>query len=120
MKKRVLVVDDAAFIRMLLKKTLEELDFEVVAEAKSGKDAVIFYDHYKPDIVTMDLSMPDMDGIEATKKIIEKDIAAKIIIFSAIGQKRKIIESLEAGAKDFILKPLDKDNIFIKINEIVN
>ena len=119
MKKKALLVDDAAFMRMILKKTLEELDFEVVAEAKSGKDAVRLYNQYKPDLVTMDLSMPEMDGIKATEKIIEKDPQAKIIICSAMGQKRKIIESVKAGAKDFILKPFDKESVYRKIRSLV-
>ena len=120
MKKKALLVDDAAFMRMRLKKTLEELGFEVVAEAKSGKDAVRLYNQYKPDFVTMDLSMPEMDGIEATKKIIAKDPEAKIVICSALGQKRKIIESVKAGAKDYILKPFDKANVYLKIRNLVN
>ncbi|MFW5735984.1 MAG: response regulator [Halanaerobium sp.] len=120
MKKKVLLVDDAAFMRMMLKKILEELDFEVIAEAKSGKEAVRFYNQYKPDLVTMDLSMPEMDGIKATEKIIAKDTEAKIIICSALGQKRKIIESVKAGAKDFILKPFDKESISRKIKSLVD
>lgn len=120
MKKKVLLVDDAAFMRMMLKKVLEELNFEIVAEAKSGKEAVRLYKQYKPDLVTMDISMPEMDGIEATEKIIEKDPKAKIIICSALGQKRKIIESVKAGAKDFILKPFDKANVYSKIKNLIN
>ena len=120
MKKKVLLVDDAAFMRMMLKKVLEELNFEIVAEAKSGKEAVRLYNQYKPDLVTMDLSMPEMDGIEATARIIEKDPQAKIVICSALGQKRKIIESVKAGAKDYILKPFDKANVYRKIRNLVN
>ena len=120
MKKKALLVDDAAFMRMMLKRTLEELDFEVIAEAKSGKEAVRLYNQYKPDLVTMDLSMPEMDGIEATKKIIANDPEAKIVICSALGQKRKIIDSVKAGARDFILKPFDKESIARKISILLN
>jgi len=120
MKKKALLVDDAAFMRMMLKRTLEELDFEVIAEAKSGKEAVRLYNQYKPDLVTMGLTMPEMDGIEATKKIIANDPEAKIVICSALGQKRKIIDSVKAGAKDFILKPFDKESIARKISILLN
>ena len=120
MKKKVLLVDDAAFMRMMLKKVLEELNFEIVAEAKSGKEAVRLFKQYKPDLVTMDISMPEMDGIEATEKIIKKDPKAKIIICSALGQKRKILESVKAGAKDFILKPFDKEKLYSKIRNLIN
>lgn len=120
MKKKALLVDDAAFMRMMLKNILEEVGFEVIAEAKSGKDAIRLYNQHKPDVVTMDLSMPEMDGIKATENIIAENPEAKIIICSALGQKKKIIESVKAGAKDFILKPFDKESVYLKIRNLVN
>lgn len=113
-----MVVDDAAFMRMTLKNSLEAEDFEVVAEAENGKQAVEKYKNENPDLVTMDITMPEMDGLEATKEIINNlDSEAKIIMVSAMGQQKMVIEAIEAGAQDFIVKPFDDDRIMEAVNK---
>lgn len=111
MAPRVLVVDDAFFMRMMLSEILAKDGFEVVGEAATGYEALQKYQELRPDIVTMDIVMPDMDGIEATRKIIEIDPLAKIIMCSAMGQQPLVIEALEAGALDFIIKPFQPQKV---------
>ncbi|RTE11388.1 response regulator [Paenibacillus whitsoniae] len=108
---RILIVDDAAFMRLSLKQILAANDHEVVAEAQTGKEAIQAYDIYRPDIVTMDITMPDMDGIEAVKRIKELDPKAKIIMCSAMGQQQMILRAIEAGAMDFIVKPFHHNRV---------
>jgi two-component system chemotaxis response regulator CheY len=101
----VLIVDDAAFMRMMLKKIFSENGYEVVGEAGNGKEAVEKYKELKPDIVTMDITMPEMDGITAVKEIKKIDPNARIIMCSAMGQQQMVIDAIKAGAKEFIVKP---------------
>ncbi len=105
MSKKVLIVDDAAFMRMLLKDIISKAGFEVVGEASNGKEAVEKYKELQPDIVTMDITMPEMNGIEAVKEIKKVDPNARIIMVSAMGQQAMVIEAIQAGARDFIVKP---------------
>jgi two-component system chemotaxis response regulator CheY len=91
-----------------------------VAEAKNGEEAVKMFNLFKPDLMTMDLTMPDMDGLQALREIRETDSDARVIICSAIGQQYKIIEAIHAGAKDFIVKPFQKDRILVAINKVIN
>ncbi len=107
----ILVVDDAAFMRINLKNILEKGGYEVVGEAENGSDAFNKYKDLKPDLVTMDITMPEMDGIEAVKKIKEFDGEANIIMCSAMGQQSMVVEAIEAGAKDFIVKPFEDDRV---------
>ncbi len=107
----ILIVDDAAFMRMMIKDILEKNDFNIVGEASNGIEAVEIYKKEKPDIVTMDITMPDMDGIEAVKQIKEFDPEAKIIVCSAMGQQAMVIDAIRAGAKDFIVKPFQADRV---------
>ena len=102
---RVLIVDDAAFMRMIVRDIFKENGFEIAGEAGNGREAVELYAELKPDLVTMDITMPEMDGIEAVKAITESDPDAKIIMVSAMGQQTLIVEALDAGARDFIVKP---------------
>ena len=111
MAKKVLIVDDAQFMRTMLKKLVEENGYEVVDEAVNGEEAVKKYKETTPDLVTMDITMPKMDGIEATKGIIEYDSDAKIVVCSAMGQKPMVLEAIEAGAKDFIVKPIKPEKV---------
>ena len=120
MSKTVLVVDDAAFMRMTLKKSLENEGFEVVAEAENGKEAVEKYKNESPDLVTMDITMPEMDGLEAIKAIRDIDSESKIIMVSAMGQEKMVIEAIQAGAEDFIVKPFDDDRISEAINKVLS
>ncbi|WP_448516297.1 chemotaxis protein CheY [Pseudothermotoga sp.] len=111
MAKRVLIVDDAAFMRMLLKDIITKAGYEVAGEAANGVEAVEKYKELKPDVVTMDITMPEMDGITAIKKIKEIDPNAKIIVCSAMGQQAMVIEAIQAGAKDFIVKPFQHSRV---------
>ncbi|MEG0471034.1 MAG: response regulator [Solibacillus sp.] len=107
----VLVVDDAMFMRVAISNMVKEWDFEVVGEAVNGQEAVQLYEQLQPDIVTMDLTMPVMNGLDAVKEIIAKDPKAKIIMVTALGQQRIIVDAIESGAKDFITKPFIPDHI---------
>ena len=113
---KILVVDDAAFMRMMLSNILTKMGHEVVGEADNGKTAIEEYKKLKPDIVTMDITMPHLNGIEAVKGIREIDGEARIIMVSAMGQKEMVIEAVKAGAKDFIVKPFKEDVIKDTIN----
>ncbi|MGI6081450.1 MAG: response regulator [Limnochordia bacterium] len=104
--ERVLVVDDARFMRMQCTKALREAGYEV-AEAENGAEAVRQYEEWKPGLVLMDVTMPEMDGIEAVKAIKEKDPDARIVMVSAIGQQAMVMSAIEAGALDFVLKPFE-------------
>ncbi|MCY9663944.1 response regulator [Paenibacillus alginolyticus] len=118
MKKRILVVDDAAFMRAMLKDILVNLNYEVVAEGRNGHEAVHLYKRYKPDLVTLDITMPEMDGIDALKEIIRFDHQAKVIMCSAMGQQKLVVDSIQAGAKDFLVKPFNKDRIATAIESV--
>ena len=111
MAKQILIVDDAQFMRTMLSKLIEENGYEVADQAVNGKEAVEKYKELGPDLVTMDITMPKMDGIEATKEILDHDPDAKIVMCSAMGQKPMVIESLQAGAKDFIVKPIKPEKV---------
>lgn len=111
MGKRILIVDDAAFMRMMIKDILTKNNFEVVGEAADGLQAVEKYEELKPDLVTMDITMPEMDGIAALKKIKESHPSATIIMCSAMGQQAMVIDAISAGAKDFIVKPFQADRV---------
>ncbi|KDR94378.1 two-component system, chemotaxis family, response regulator CheY [Peptoclostridium litorale DSM 5388] len=108
---RILVVDDAAFMREFISSNLIDVGYDVVGIACDGKEAVEKYIQLKPDIVTMDINMPKMDGIEALEEILKLDKNAKVIMISDIGQHSKIIEAIKKGAVDFIVKPLHPDRL---------
>lgn len=108
---RVLIVDDAAFMRMMIKDILVKNGFEVVGEAPNGLKAVELYKKEKPDVVTMDITMPDMDGIQAVKAIKEFDPTARVIMCSAMGQQSMVMDAIRAGARDFIVKPFQADRV---------
>lgn len=117
---RILIVDDSSFIRMKLKEILESAGHEVVAEASNGMIASVKYKEYRPDIVTMDISMPTTDGIEALRKITGEDPGAKIIMISAMGQKLMVLEALKSGAKHFILKPFVKEKVIEVVQKVID
>ena len=116
---RIMVVDDAAFMRTMLKAMLVEEGHEVVAEASNGREAIQAYVSAKPDIVTMDITMPELDGVGAVKEIRKHDPAAKIIMCSAMGQKAMVIDAISAGAKDFVVKPFQKDRVVESVNKVL-
>jgi len=107
--KRVMVVDDAMFMRASLKMMLEKNGYEVAAEAENGAIAVQKYKEIKPDLVTMDITMPEMDGLQALKLIRQFDADAKVVIVSAMGQEPVVKEAIISGAKSFIVKPFKED-----------
>ena len=117
--KRVLVVDDAAFMRMAIKIILNGNGFEVIGEAENGAIAVKKYKELKPDIVTMDITMPEMTGLEALKKIRESDPEAKVIMVSAMGQEGMVRETIMLGAKSFIIKPFKNDHVIQTLNKVL-
>ena len=119
MAVRVLVVDDAAFMRMMVKDILTKNGYEVVGEAENGMKALEKYQELKPDLVTMDITMPEMDGIQALKKIKEGDPGATIIMCSAMGQQAMVIEAIQAGARDFIVKPFQADRVLEAVRKAV-
>ena len=118
MGKKVLIVDDAAFMRMML-NILQKNNFEVVAEAENGKVGVAAYQKFKPDIVTMDITMPEMNGIDAVKAIKALDANAKIVMVSAMGQQPMVIEAIQAGANDFIVKPFQPERVIEAISKVL-
>lgn len=108
---RLLIVDDAMFMRANIKKMVEEAGHSVVGEAGNGEQAIEMYNACSPDIVLMDITMPDMDGIEATTRIMAEHKDAKIIMVSAMGQMEMVVRAISAGAKDFVVKPVDGDKL---------
>jgi len=111
MSKRVVIIDDAIFMRKALGEIVEELGYEVVGEGFDGTSAISLYFELKPDILLIDIVMPNMNGLDASKEILSKDKNAKIVIVSALGQQGLIIDALKSGVKDFIIKPFDKDKL---------
>jgi two-component system chemotaxis response regulator CheY len=120
MGKQILIVDDAAFMRMMIKDILTKNGFEVVGEAQDGVQAVEKYKELTPDLVTMDITMPEMDGITALKKIKEENSDAKVIMCSAMGQQAMVIDAIQAGAHDFIVKPFQEDRVIEAIQKVLN
>lgn len=116
--KKVLVVDDAAFMRMTLKTMLERHGFKVVGEAENGEVGVRKYKELQPDIVTLDITMPEMDGITALKEIKNMDRYAKVVIVSAMGQETYVREAIINGAKSFIVKPFDENHVIKVLTSI--
>lgn len=115
----VMVVDDAAFMRMMLKSILQKGGHEVIGEAENGAVAVEKYAMLKPDLVTMDITMPVMEGIEAVKQIRASHADARIIMCSAMGQQGMIIQAVQAGAKDFVVKPFQEDRVLESVNKLL-
>src|SRR4051812_34665142 len=116
---RVLIVDDAAFMRMMIKDILSKNGYEIVGEAENGLKAIEKWKELKPDLTTMDITMPEMDGIAAVKQIKQIDPSAKVIMCSAMGQQSMVIEAIQAGARDFIVKPFQPDRVLEAIRKAV-
>ena len=119
MPKKILITDDALFMRVTLKNLLTANGYEVVGEAVNGQDAVEKYAACKPDLVLMDITMPLMDGIMACRTIKESDPSAKVIMCTAMGQKNMVVEAIQAGAKDFIVKPFKPDRVLESIQKLI-
>ena len=117
--KRVMVCDDAAFMRMMIKDILVKNGYEIAAEAENGLKAVEQYPDAKPDQVLMDITMPEVDGIEAVRRIKALDPNANVIMCSAMGQQAMVIEAIQAGAKDFIVKPFQADRVLEAVRKVI-
>ncbi|NUK29260.1 response regulator [Parageobacillus sp. VR-IP] len=116
---RILIVDDAKFMRITLTKILQKANHTIIGEAENGKEAVELYQSLHPDVVILDITMPVMNGIEAVRAIKQVDRNTKIIICSAIGQQRLVVEAIEAGAADFIVKPFEENRVLEAINRLL-
>lgn len=119
MGNRVLVVDDAAFMRMMIKDILKKGGYEVVGEAEDGMRAIEKFRELNPDLVTMDITMPDMDGITAVREIRGINPKANIIMCSAMGQQAMVIDAIQAGAKDFVVKPFQPDRVLEAVRKVL-
>lgn len=119
MAKNILICDDAAFMRMMIKDILTKNGYEIAGEAENGAKAVEKYNETKPDLVLMDITMPEMDGIQALKKIKESDPNATVIMCSAMGQQAMVIEAIQSGAKDFIVKPFQAERVLEAVKKVV-
>ena len=115
----VLVVDDAKFMRLMLKKILVESGLEVVGEAADGNEAIEQYRELRPDIVTMDVVMPNASGIDALREIRKLDPEAKVVMISAIDQRDRLLEALKLGAADFVVKPFEKERVMEAIHRVL-
>lgn len=111
MAARILVVDDAAFMRMMVKEILVKNGFQVVGEAENGLQAIARYQELTPDLVTMDITMPELNGIQAVREIRKINPNARIVMCSAMGQQAMVIDAIQAGARDFIVKPFAPDRV---------
>ena len=120
MKPKVLVVDDAIFMRKMITDILENNGFEVVGEADTGSGAFESYKELKPDLVTMDIIMPEMNGIDAVREIMAFDSQARIVMCSALGQQALVQDALAAGAKDFLIKPFNPSRVIEVVSKILN
>ncbi len=119
MAKNILIVDDAAFMRMMIKDILSKNGYTVVGEAENGQVAIAKYKELHPDLVLMDITMPQVDGIQALKGIKAEDAGATVIMCSAMGQQAMVIESIQAGAKDFIVKPFQAERVLEAVKKVI-
>lgn len=121
MKKITFVItDDAIFMRTLLRKIIEQNeDYEVLGEASNGREAIEAAEKYQPGILTLDITMPEMDGIQAVKEILKVSPKTRIIMVSAMGQQSMVIEAIKQGAKDFVVKPFDKSRVYQSIRNVL-
>lgn len=119
MGNRVLIVDDAAFMRMMIKDILVKNGYEIVGEAENGQKAIEKYKELIPDLVIMDITMPEVDGISAVKEIKKINGESKVIMCSAMGQQAMVIESIQAGAKDFIVKPFQAERVLEAVKRVI-
>ena len=119
MAKNILICDDAAFMRMMIKDILTKNGYNVAGEAENGIKAVEKYKEVSPDLVLMDITMPEMDGIQALKESKKQDAGGKVIMCSAMGQQAMVIESIQAGAKDFIVKPFQAERVIEAVKKVV-
>lgn len=116
---KILITDDAAFMRMMLKNVLTEGGHEIVAEATNGREAVEMYDAHQPDVVILDITMPEMDGIQALQALKASHPQVKVIMCSAMGQQDMVIKAIQSGARSFIVKPFQKEKVLEEVAKCV-
>ncbi|KUO72626.1 MAG: two-component system response regulator [Clostridia bacterium BRH_c25] len=119
MSRKIVIADDAAFMRMMLKNILVQGGYQVIGEAENGLKAIAKYIELKPDLITLDITMPEMDGITAAKEILKRDKKANVIMCSAMGQQAIVVEAIMSGAKDFIVKPFQSERVIEAIKKIM-
>lgn len=119
MGKNIMLVDDAAFMRLILKNTLEQAGYKIVGEASDGSEALDMYNQCKPDLVFMDITMPKMDGLSAVKEILTSDSKANIIMCSAMGQQSMVVEAIKSGVKDFVVKPFSSERVLEATKKVI-
>ncbi len=117
MGKKILIVDDATFIRTLVKDILVPKGFEIAGEAVNGNEAMIKYEELSPDLVTMDITMKEKDGLEAARDILQKHPDARIIMVTALGNEKMLVDSIKLGVKDFVVKPFDSERILSAVEK---
>ncbi|MEZ4388438.1 MAG: response regulator [Candidatus Krumholzibacteriia bacterium] len=111
MQQTVIIADDAQFMRVMLRDILDDLGYRVVAEAVDGRQAVARYLEHTPDLVMLDITMPDIDGVEACRQILAHEPSARIVMISALGQKDEVLAAVRAGAEDFVIKPFESERV---------
>lgn len=119
MANGILIVDDAAFMRMMIRDVLTKNGYVVAGEAENGQKAIEKYKELTPDLVIMDITMPEVDGIQAVKEIKKADPNAKVVMCSAMGQQAMVIEAIQAGARDFIVKPFQADRVIEAVKKVL-
>ncbi|MGI5871868.1 MAG: response regulator [Bacillota bacterium] len=116
---KALIVDDAMMVRFVLKKFLASIGFDEVFEAGTGKEALVLYKEHRPDIVTMDITMPEMDGLQSIEAIMAEDPQARIVVCSAIGQRDYVLKAMELGAKNYLIKPFQEEKVIETIKLVM-
>ena len=111
MSHTILIADDAEFMRVMLRQIIEDMEWTVAGEASDGKEAITQYRKLRPDLVLLDITMPNLDGTEALKAILAEDPQAQVVMLTALGQKDQVLNAIKTGARDFIIKPLDHDRV---------
>lgn len=120
MDHTILIADDAAFMRNILREIIEDMGWMVTGEATDGQEAIALYRETVPDLVLLDITMPNLDGTEALKAILAEDPRAQVVMITALGQKDQVLEAIKAGARDFIIKPFDHDRVSHTLSAILN
>lgn len=117
---KIVIVDDSKFLRITLSNILKKANHEIVGEGENGLQAIQLYKELEPDIITLDITMPEMGGLEALREIKKEFPDAKVMICSALGQQKMVVEAVKSGASDFIVKPFDEERVFNAVNQLLN
>jgi two-component system chemotaxis response regulator CheY len=120
MQQTVIIADDAQFMRVMLRDILEDMGFSVVAEASDGREAVARYLELRPDLIMLDITMPEVGGVAACREILALDPRARVVMISALGQKDEVLEAIRAGAGDFVIKPFEVERVEVTLRHLLN